>query len=1011
MLKVKMTIIFRIKFLIVIVYLASLLVLQSVLFAQTPPVIGLSSALNRLCATPVMTGSFIDLAKANTLNLYPEMVKEGLETPEWLEKGLVPVIGDSMQFWAFNIKDEVFYRLWAELRGIGSSVMIWVEKSELQDGTVKDVFASDLINAFEVSTPSGSLDNTKGIIAIEREVFGVEPNRDGDGITDILLLDVKDFFEDNSLSFISGFFLPNDQFSNASPGVNNSNERDLLYLDTKPGISQGTLLNTAAHEYQHLIHYNYDTNEINLINEGASQLAQIVTGYEWDDPTIFLDNPDRGLFFWGELSDPDILADYAKAQMWMIYLWDHFGPAFIKALVQSPLSGRSSLLRVLSDLGGGQIFAEVVQKWLIANYLNDTSVDPFYGYFTEQAKTVKAALKTSVINYPASINDDLNGLAAEYVKLKNGSNLSALFTGTDLSVRAINIASTSVEISEVPVGVTYTDDGFGNTHKEIVFVIMNDSESKTSYTYFVDAFSPFFVREVQYDDGIPDVITGTQDGVWWGTNTPGFGWAVKFSPLNEESFLLGAKAHIFYNTSVMGSPDFLFRVLDDTGPNGSPGKELIPVQTVSLPSTNQFTWWEIDLSNFQDSLSQYRGDYFLSLEHPPDDTNAVFVAVDNSQPTVNHSWALIGRASQTRQPGWYPMSGFSLGDDEVSLAPFDLMFRALVSFIDNETPVFSIGFLQHPVFTENFDFYVVGKSELNPGRLEGTVTIGDEVQTLTFVPSGATGKVFVDNSVTFSSDGVASLRIKGSNKFGLIELDTTVTFSIQGVAPGASAKISNPSGTKILSIPANSVKKRTIFTAIDGRGFTFDVDDLPPDLEGSKRIGKAVTFGPIAVFDGGLQLRFRYPKEKLTSQEQDNLIIARLQNNRWSPLSSSVNRENNTVAAATEKLGTFQIFRLDKPLTTTPLRYELLENYPNPFNGQTVIRFSIKFDEVVNLKIYNLLGEEIRTLKSEFLTAGQYSVTWDGKNDSGFDVASGVYLYRVTSGPFNLVKKMILIKQ
>ena len=212
-----MTIIFRIKFLIVIVYLASLLVVQSVLFAQTPPVIGLSSALSRLCATPIMTRNFIDLAKANTLNLYPEMVKEGLETPDWLEKGLAPVLGDSMQFWAFNIKDEVFYRLWAELRGIGSSVMIWVEKSELQDGTVKDVFASDLINAFEVSTPSGSLDNTKGIIAIEREVFGVEPNRDGDGITDILLLDVKDFFEDNSLSFISGFFLPNDQFSNASP--------------------------------------------------------------------------------------------------------------------------------------------------------------------------------------------------------------------------------------------------------------------------------------------------------------------------------------------------------------------------------------------------------------------------------------------------------------------------------------------------------------------------------------------------------------------------------------------------------------------------------------------------------------------------------------------------------------------------------------------------------------------------------------------------------------------------
>jgi len=197
---------------------------------------------------------------------------------------------------------------------------------------------------------------------------------------------------------------------------------------------------------------------------------------------------------------------------------------------------------------------------------------------------------------------------------------------------------------------------------------------------------------------------------------------------------------------------------------------------------------------------------------------------------------------------------------------------------------------------------------------------------------------------------------------------------------------------------------------MDGLGMTFDTDFQMPDLEGSRRIGEPVTFGPGAGFDEKLQLKFRYWQTDLMEEEQENLIIARLQDNKWNPLNSSVNRENGTVSAETDKLGIFQIFLMDKPFTGIPLRYELLDNFPNPFNGDTVIRFSIKFDNMVNLKIFNLLGEEIRTLKSEFLSAGSYSVSWDGKNNHGSDVASGVYMYRVTSGNFGSVKKMLLIK-
>jgi flagellar hook assembly protein FlgD len=68
----------------------------------------------------------------------------------------------------------------------------------------------------------------------------------------------------------------------------------------------------------------------------------------------------------------------------------------------------------------------------------------------------------------------------------------------------------------------------------------------------------------------------------------------------------------------------------------------------------------------------------------------------------------------------------------------------------------------------------------------------------------------------------------------------------------------------------------------------------------------------------------------------------------------------------------------------------LYQNYPNPFNANTNIEFRIPKNEVVTLKIFNILGEEVATLVSGQLTAGSYTYEWDGSG-----VASGVYLYRL----------------
>jgi len=94
----------------------------------------------------------------------------------------------------------------------------------------------------------------------------------------------------------------------------------------------------------------------------------------------------------------------------------------------------------------------------------------------------------------------------------------------------------------------------------------------------------------------------------------------------------------------------------------------------------------------------------------------------------------------------------------------------------------------------------------------------------------------------------------------------------------------------------------------------------------------------------------------------------------------------------------------------TVKNFEIKQNYPNPFNPVTRIEYQVSIVGRVELTIYNLLGQKIKTLVSESQTAGSYSVTWDGKDDFGKAVSSGIYLYQMSAGKQTAMRKMILIK-
>ena len=95
---------------------------------------------------------------------------------------------------------------------------------------------------------------------------------------------------------------------------------------------------------------------------------------------------------------------------------------------------------------------------------------------------------------------------------------------------------------------------------------------------------------------------------------------------------------------------------------------------------------------------------------------------------------------------------------------------------------------------------------------------------------------------------------------------------------------------------------------------------------------------------------------------------------------------------------------------TIPVEFSVSQNYPNPFNPSTTIRYAIPQQSFVVIKVYDIIGREVKTLVNTEKSPGIYNVQWNGDNNFGSKVATGIYIYRVIAGNFTQVKKMILLK-
>ncbi len=93
-----------------------------------------------------------------------------------------------------------------------------------------------------------------------------------------------------------------------------------------------------------------------------------------------------------------------------------------------------------------------------------------------------------------------------------------------------------------------------------------------------------------------------------------------------------------------------------------------------------------------------------------------------------------------------------------------------------------------------------------------------------------------------------------------------------------------------------------------------------------------------------------------------------------------------------------------------PARFSLSQNYPNPFNPWTAINYSVPTRCHVTITIYNLLGHRVSTIVDEVKPAGKYTTYWDGRDQDGRALATGVYFYQIKAGHLTETKKMLLLK-
>ncbi len=470
---------------------------------------------DKLTNSPEGQQALAEFHRRKALGLLPRFAKN------------IDAIGDTLTFrvrnGATSTIDNIDFKLMAIDVSDSVRFQIWVELAELDNARITEVELGILVESLANSTPPGSPDSTAGIIELDERVFGEPPNVDGDGITDVLILDIRDDFDQNTNpAWLAGFVTAADL---SSVG----NNRDILYLDTEPTLRLLGIVEmeqTAAHEYQHLIHFNYDRDEFSFINEGLSEWAEVLCGYLARPVDYLNDVSTYNDSFLRFSSDPfESIDDRERGAMFINYIADRFGTDKPGVITRQSADGSDGIRNALIGLQAGISYEQLLVDFHLANFLNDTSLDPIYGYTTEQRLGLRAAPGAlydgrTTSETPSTTAAVFPG-AVQYLVWENvedfALSLSALVGAADLRAVALLFQDGSFETRDLSFGNTATL--FDGQYDRIAVVVVHTDPDATNpnpdgsdavdfeYSAMWRVEQTISLTTTQYDNG--QVLTGT----------------------------------------------------------------------------------------------------------------------------------------------------------------------------------------------------------------------------------------------------------------------------------------------------------------------------------------------------------------------------------------------------------------------------------------------------------------------------------------------------------------------
>jgi immune inhibitor A len=216
-----------------------------------------------------------------------------------------------------------------------------------------------------------------------------------------------------------------------------SNQREIIYisLDAAP-LGSDRYLTTLAHEHQHLIQYYVDGNEDHWFNEGLSQLAEHLNGFQPGligdyNVLAFFAEPDHHLSGW-TTNLYDMGSYYGAGYLFLVYLYERFGLDFIRAVAGSDYDGLASVQATLTAMGLDQSVDDVFGDWIVANALDDPYAgDGRYYYRTLDLPGPVAALKVDGSGSIYTHSDSVNQYGADYLDFSTPGPLTLSFDGSD----------------------------------------------------------------------------------------------------------------------------------------------------------------------------------------------------------------------------------------------------------------------------------------------------------------------------------------------------------------------------------------------------------------------------------------------------------------------------------------------------------------------------------------------------------------------------------------------------